>query len=311
VKRVEWNIICDVSLLDWQGLFMRPMLLAPLLVALLTLPLQAEDDAFESVGFLPLPTNIELGAVSAVAVDAADQIYVLHRGNPPILAFDAELDYVRGWGTGMFKVPHGLRIDPQGHVWTTDNGNHVLRKFSPDGELLLTLGTEGKPQAGADGFRSPDDLVFDSQGNIFVADAGNGRIVKLDASGKFLMAFGKKGKGPGEFATAHSLAIDSEDHIYVGDRGNQRVQVFTSSGEHLADWTGLGNPFGLIFFGDELIAAEGDKHVLGRFNRDGKLLGTWGSPETLKLPHLMATNSRGVLFVSEVNGQRVQLLRRR
>jgi hypothetical protein len=265
---------------------------------------------FVSLGFLPLPTTIELGAMSGVAVDAADRIYVLHRGTPPLLAFDAELNYVRGWGAGLFKTPHGLRIDGQGHVWTTDNGNHVLRKFSPDGELLATLGTEGTPQPGADGFRSPDDLVFDTAGHIYVADAGNGRIVKLDPAGKFLQAWGKKGKGPGEFATAHSLAIDAMDRLYLGDRGNQRIQVFTTSGEHLADWTGLGNPFGLIWLGDELVAAEGDQHLLGRFDRDGKFLGTWGSPETLQLPHLMATNSRGVLFVAEVNGKRVQLLRR-
>ncbi len=289
---------------------MRTVALASAVVAALSFATPANAEDFTSIGFLPLPEQIELGAVSAVAVDAADRIYVLHRGNPPLLAFDAELNYVQGWGSGMFKVPHGLRIDAEGHVWTTDNGNHVLRKFSPDGDLLLTLGVEGTPQTGADGFRAPDDLVFDTAGNLYVADAGNSRIAKLDPSGKFLTAWGKKGKGPGEFATAHSLAIDAQDRIYLGDRGNQRVQVFTSSGEHLADWTGLGNPFGLIFYGDELIAAEGDKHVLGRFDRDGKLLGTWGTPETLKLPHLMATNSRGVLFVSEVNGKRVQLLRR-
>lgn len=273
-------------------------------------PASRAGEVFESVGFLPLPADVELGAMSAVAVDAADRVYVLHRGEPPILSLGPELDYIRGWGTGMFKVPHGLRIDPQGHVWTTDNGNHVLRKFSPDGQLLTTLGTEGMPQSGDKGFRSPDDLVFDSAGNIYVADAGNGRIVKLSPGGEFLHSWGKKGKGPGEFATAHSLAIDAEDRIYVGDRGNQRVQVFTSSGEHLADWTGLGNPFGLTFWGEELIAAEGDKHLLGRFDRMGKLVGTWGSPESLQLPHLMATNSHGILFVSEVNGKRVQLLRR-
>lgn len=283
----------------WSAVFASLLVVAPL-----------NADEFESIGFLPLPEKIELGAVSAVAVDAADRIYVLQRGVPPVLVFDAELNYDRGWGAGLFKVPHGLRIDGQGHIWTTDNGNHVLRKFSPDGELLLTLGVEGTPKSGAEGFRAPDDLVFDSAGNIYVADAGNSRIAKLDPGGKFLMAWGKKGNGPGEFATAHSLAIDAQDRIYLGDRGNQRVQVFTSAGEHLADWTGLGNPFGLVFFGEELIAAEGDKHVLGRFDRDGKLLGTWGTPEALKLPHLMATNSRGVLFVSEVNGKRVQLLRR-
>lgn len=267
-------------------------------------------EPFESLGFLKLPADATIDAVSAVAVDAAGRVYVLQRGNPPVLAFDQNRTYVKGWGAGLFKVPHGLRIDADGNVWTTDNGNHVLRKFSPDGELLATLGEVGKPMAGGNGFRSPDDVVFDSRGNLYVADAGNARIVKLSPEGRHLAAWGKKGKGPGEFATPHSLAIDADDRIYVGDRGNARIQVFSPAGEHLADWTGFGNPFGLVFFGDELIASEGDKHLLARFNRDGKLLGTWGSPQQLQLPHLMAAAPGGVLFVAEVNGKRVQLLRR-
>jgi len=263
-----------------------------------------------SLGFVKIPDDVKLGAMSAVAIDKQDNVYILHRGEPPLLAFDAEGKFLRGWGTGLFKVPHGLRIDRDGHLWTTDNGNHVLRQFDAEGKLLKTLGVEGQGKSGADGFKAPDDLVFDSQGNFYVADAGNARIAKLDPAGKFVMQWGKKGKGPGEFATAHSLAIDAQDRIYVGDRGNQRVQVFMSNGEHLADYTGFGNAFGLVFWGDELIASEGDKHHLIHLDRDGKILQTWGTPDTLKLPHLMAVNSKGILFVAEVNGPRVQMFRR-
>ena len=51
---------------------------------------------------------------------------------------------IKGWGEGTFKVAHGLRIDREDNIWTTDNALHVIRKFSPDGKLLLTLGEEGK-----------------------------------------------------------------------------------------------------------------------------------------------------------------------
>ncbi len=264
-------------------------------------------EPFVSAGFLELPSDAQIDAVSAVAVDAQDRIYVLQRGMPPVLAFDAAGKFVRGWGQGLFKVPHGLRIDRAGHVWTTDNGNHVLRKFSRDGELLATLGTVGEPGASGTGaFRAPDDLVFDSQGTIYVADSGNARIAKLDPQGKFLLQWGKKGKEPGQFATAHSLAIDKDDHIYVGDRGNERIQIFDTSGQHLATWSGFGNPFGLLVLGDELLASEGDKHQIVHLNRAGKITATWGTPETLKLPHLMAATSKGELLVAEVNGKRVQ-----
>lgn len=279
-----------------------------LLVAFCCAALSSVDaaDPFTSNGFLTIPESVKLDAVSAVAVDAKDRIYVLQRGEAPLLQFAADGSFVRSWGKGLFKVPHGLRIDREGHIWTTDNGNHVLRKFSSDGELLATIGTEGKAASGADGFRAPDDLVFDSHGNYYVADSGNARIAKFDPSGIFLLQWGKKGKGPGEFATAHGLAIDAEDRIYVADRGNQRVQVFESNGQHLADWSGFGNPFGLIVIGHELLASEGDKHHIVHMNRQGEITATWGTPETLKLPHLMAVTSQGELLVAEVNGKRIQ-----
>ncbi len=265
---------------------------------------------YKSVGFLKLPADIELGDVSAVAVDSKDRVFVLHRGEPPLLAFDAKLQFVKGFGAGMFKTPHGLRIDRDDNLWTTDNGNHVLRKFNADGRLLLTVGEPGKPGKGDRAFRSPDDLVFDSAGNMYVADAGNGRIVKFDPQGKVLTQWGSKGKKPGQFATTHGLAIDKQNRIYVADRGNKRVQVFDASGKHLAVWDGFGNPFGLLCLGDKLLVSQGDIHKLFLLDEKGKITASWGSPETLKLPHLMAVNSQGVVFVTEVRGDRVQMFQK-
>src|SRR5262245_18481080 len=147
-------------------------------------------DPYTSIGFLKFPAEVEVGLMSAVAVDADDRIYVLHRGEPPLAAFDASGNFVRAWGQGMFKVPHGLRIDREGNIWTTDNGNHVLRKFNRDGRLLTTLGVEGKAAGGKEGFRAPDDVVFDSQGHMYVADSGNGRVAKLALDGTYVAEWG-------------------------------------------------------------------------------------------------------------------------
>jgi DNA-binding beta-propeller fold protein YncE len=277
---------------------------------LLLVSLLLSADPYVSVGFLEFPSSVEVGAMSSVAVDAKDRIYVLHRGQPPLVAFDADRKFVRAWGEGLFKVPHGLRIDRDGNIWTTDNGNHVLRKFSPEGEFLATLGVEGKGTGGKEGFRAPDDLVFDSHGNIYVADSGNARIAKLDPEGKFLAQWGTKGKAAGQFATAHGLAIDANDRLYVADRGNKRIQIFDRDGKHLADWSGFGNPFGLLVVGDQVLASEGDIHKIFVLDRDGKITGSFGDPKSLLLPHLMATDSKGTLYVTEVNGKRVQMFQK-
>ena len=281
------------------------------LANLLFVSVVCAGDPYMSTGFLKFPAEVEVGLMSAVVIDAQDRIYTLHRGEPPLVAFDADGKFLRAWGQGLYKVPHGLRIDRAGYIWTTDNGNHVLRKFNSDGRLLATLGVEGKAAGGKEGFRSPDDLVFDSLGNIYVADAGNGRIVKLSADGAYLSEWGKKGKEPGQFATAHDLAIDAQDRIFVGDRGNRRVQVFDSTGKHLADWSGFGNPFGLVVVGNELLASEGDIHKIFHLDlQTGQINASWGDPQSLLLPHFMAVNSKGTLYVCEVNGKRVQMFQR-
>ncbi len=274
-------------------------------------PSQTTAKSFQSVGFVEFPKEIELGAVSAVAIGKDDEIYVLQRGEVPLLAFDKDGKFLRSWGQGLFKLPHGLRVDREGNIWTTDNANHVLRQFTREGKLVGTIGQEGKGVAGETGFKAPDDVVFDTAGNFYIADAGNARIVKLSPEGKFLAAWGKKGKGEGEFATAHGLAIDAKDRIYVADRGNKRVQIFDSSGKYVDSWTFGGNAFGLIVVGDELIASEGDQHKMYHLDTTGKTTATWGDPKSLLLPHLMAQDSRGRLYISEVNGKRVQIFERK
>lgn len=259
--------------------------------------------AFVSAGFLSFPPGEEIGAMSAVAVGPGDRIYVLHRGPKPLMAFQADGRFERSWGEGLFELAHGLRAATDGSLWTTDNKKNNLRQFSTEGRLLRTIEA---------GFNAPDDLVFASTGEIVVADAGNARLVKLSRDGSVISAWGRKGKGPGEFAAAHGLAIDSRDRIYVADRGNNRVQVFDLTGKVLGDWTGFGNPFGLLVVGPQLLVSDGDAHRISHLSiSTGKVETQWGDPGTLLLPHLMAVDSHGKLYIAEVNGKRVQIFKRR
>jgi len=255
--------------------------------------------SYTSAGFIAWPETAKIGALTSVAVSGS-HIYVLHRGEPPILEFDNQGKYLQGFGDGLFKVAHGLRIDPAGAIWTTDNGNHVVRKFSPEGKLLLTLGEENVGGAGPDHFRSPDDIVISSRGDLYIADSGNRRIVRLTPAGRYVSEWGS------EFKLCHGLAIDARDHIYVADRGNNRVQVFDSQGKQLHIWQGFGNPYGLLISGKELLVSEGEVHKIFHLDANGKVINSWGGPGILQLPHFMAIDSQGVLYVAEVDGKRVQ-----
>ncbi len=77
------------------------------------------------------------------------------------------------------------------------------------------------------------------------------------------------------------------------------------------DSTGFGNPFDLLVVGDELLVSDGDAHRISHLRlNDGALMSQWGDPEMLQLPHIMAVDAAGHLYVAEVRGQRVQRFRR-
>src|SRR5205085_4635975 len=113
-------------------------------------------------------------------------------------------------------------------------------KFSPDGKVLLRLGTAGVAGTDDSHFNQPSDVVTAPNGDIFVADGhgndSNARIVKFTKDGKFVKAWGKKGSGPGELDTPHGITIDSRGRLFVADRENSRIQIFDQDGSFIDQW---------------------------------------------------------------------------
>src|SRR5207237_1314855 len=178
-------------------------------------------------GWPQLPRGVELGPVSAVATDAKDRVYVAHRGPRPVLVFDRDGPFLRSGGDDHIKTAHGLRVDPEGNVWVTDIGDHLVMKFDPEGKLLLSLGRKGLAGDQPDRFDRPTDVAVSPAGEFYVADGyGNARVLKFDRAGKLLRRWGTKGTGEGEFDLPHAICLDSKGRVYVGDRENNRVQIF-------------------------------------------------------------------------------------
>jgi DNA-binding beta-propeller fold protein YncE len=262
-------------------------------------------------GWAKLPEGSKLGGVTGVATDAADRVYVFHRGKQPIMVFDKDGKFLRGWGDDQVKTAHGLRIDSSGNVWTTDIGNHLVIKYDPEGKVLLTLGKKDQPGDGTDQFNKPADVAVAPSGDIYVADGyGNSRVIKFNKEGKFLKEWGKKGTGEGEFNIPHAIVLDAKGRVYVGDRENNRVQVFDADGKFLAVWKDSGAPFGLFLGGERMLVADGRGSQVRVLDRDGKLLGRWGEkgmePGQFGLPHWICADSKGAIYVAEVDGKRVQ-----
>lgn len=266
-------------------------------------------------GWPQLPEGWTLGDVSGVAIDKDGDIIVFNRGEHPLIEFKPDGKFVRSWGEGTVTRAHGLRVDAQNNIWTTDVGAHTVIKYDHRGKVLMVLGEKGKAGDDEAHFDKPADVAFAPNGNFFVADGyGNSRVVKFDKNGKFIKAWGKKGKGPGEFNLVHAVALDSSGLLYVADRENDRIQIFDQDGKFIKMWTHLGAPFGFFMTrDDQLYITDGRAHQVRVVNRDGKVLDTFGSegtaPGQFQLPHDIAVSSTGEVYVGEITNKRVQKFR--
>ena len=213
-----------------------------------------------------LPPLRKFGAVIKVQVDHSDgkSMWTFDRcgttdcGNsmiPPIQKFDASGKFQTSFGAGMFNQPHGFYVDKDGNVWVTDerarNGKgSVVVKFSPQGQVLMTLGKAGMPGDGPGMFNGPSSIAVAANGDFYVGDGhggqGNDRVVKFDKDGKFLTAWGKHGKAQGEFDQLHGMALDSQGRVFVADRGNGRIQIFDPAGKFVAEWKQFGRPSDVV-----------------------------------------------------------------
>jgi sugar lactone lactonase YvrE len=196
--------------------------------------------------------------------------------------------------------PHGLAIDKQGNVYVSDasaskdgtKGDQVI-KMSPDGKVLMRIGTAGKPGGGPDHLNDPCDIAIAPNGDIFVADGHGGlapntpsdyvtRIMKFSPSGKFIKQWGAEGSGPSQFRAPHALAFDTQGRLFVADRGNNRIQIFSQDGKLLDTWSQFGRPVGLwIDKKDTLYVTDADSTAQ---NHPGWPKGIWiGSAKTGKV----------------------------
>src|SRR5580692_6566583 len=92
-----------------------------------------------------LPAGHEHRDVSDVCVDVEDHVLLYTRFESQVLVYEQDGRFVRSWGRGIFANSHGITAAPDGSIYCADNGDHTVRRFTPDGELLLTLGTPGVP----------------------------------------------------------------------------------------------------------------------------------------------------------------------
>jgi len=283
-----------------------------------------------------LPPGWGWKEAAAVATDSRGRVHVFHRGEHPVLVFDQDGTFLTAWGEGLFTRPHGLTIGPDDAVYCCDDLDHTVRKFAPDGKLLLTLGTSGKgSDTGAASmdyrtirragppFHYPTNLALSPEGDLYISDGyGNARVHKFAPDGRLLLSWGEPGSGPGQFHLPHGIACH-RGTVYVADRENSRIQLFTAEGKYVAEWTDVArpcqvfiDPAGSVYVAElgfragmwpgTTAAADAPGGRVSVFDQQGKLLARWGggqnpcAPGDFFAPHDICVDAHGDVYVAEV-----------
>lgn len=170
-------------------------------------------------------------------------------------------------------------------------------------------------------------------------------ILQFDATGKLIKSF-----GAGLIANPHGIYVDHDGNVWVtdcsclggGGRGRgaaagnapaptsgHQVFKFSPEGKLLLTlgkagggrepeffWTPndiLVAPNGEIYVAEGHTSGEGATARVLKFDRDGKLIASWGSkkgagPADFDQPHALAMDSKGRLFVGDRGNNRIKIL---
>ncbi|MDP6536210.1 MAG: hypothetical protein QGG02_07770 [Gammaproteobacteria bacterium] len=246
-----------------------------------------------------LPAGRQWGSTAGIDIDPTDGHVVAYErcgsgsaggpgvncdSNPvdPIFKFDRYTgEVLANFGAGIMVTPHGIHVDDEGNVWVADfAGNaagtkgHQVHKFSPGGDLLMSLGTAGQPGNDRTHFNQPNDVIVGPDGSIYVADGHSGqnmlteqaleegrrsgqtgRIVKFTPDGRFITEWGQLGTQHGDFRTPHALEFDSQGRLWVADRGNHRLEIFDQDGNYLESRYTYGRISGFFITDDDMVYA--------------------------------------------------------
>jgi len=219
---------------NWIAMLAGTLLMG---IGLSTPPLEAQDGGralpvFEVDKAWPkVPPKWKTGDPSSFAIDAQDNVWLLHRPRallkledaklaaPPVMVFDGAGNFIKAWGGAGngYEWPereHAIHIDPKGFVWVTGNNcptngiqgvrpvaDDQIVKFTPEGKFLLQIGKSNQSKGNADTanvHRAGDLQVHPQTNELVVADGyGNHRVIVFDAnSGAYKRMWGAFGNRP-------------------------------------------------------------------------------------------------------------------
>jgi DNA-binding beta-propeller fold protein YncE len=199
-------------------------------------------------------------APNGIAIDRAGNIFVAEIGSKHrVQKLGPDGTLIAVWAPALYG-PRRITIGPDNSMYVVDSGRNRIVKFSPNGQVVVTWGSEG---SGNGQFRGLSSVAVDPTTNkVYVADSINQRIQVFDSTGKFLT------KWPvpewGQPVGFEDLAIDPErGHLYASSAHMNTILVFDLQGNRIGNLAPilpdrLDSPSGLALAKDKLFVLNTD-----------------------------------------------------
>ncbi|PFX22950.1 E3 ubiquitin-protein ligase TRIM71 [Stylophora pistillata] len=172
----------------------------------------------------------QVNSPTGVWIDNEGRSYVANRGSNKISLFHQNGELISAVPIdGSLRNPRGICFDPMGNLVVCDAGNKCVKIFSPDSNILRTVGKCW--------LQMPFDcLCYDFR--IFVSDRDAHLVKVYNEKGQFLYEFGRFGTGAGELNHPTGLAVDKTGHLLVCCENHDAVQIFTLNGQFVGKFAG-------------------------------------------------------------------------
>lgn len=254
---------------------------------------------------------------SGVAADSQGRIFVAAAQTATVYILDKSKRTVirlRGDRGLFFKNPLGIAVDREDNFYVSDPVLRMVLKFSPQGQLLATLGPDA-------GLKNPAFLALDEpRRRLFVVDSHAHQVLVFDLDSlKLARRVGQRGEKDGEFNYPVGIGVYRDGTFAVSDTGSCSVQVFSPDFKFLRRFGGQGTRPG-NFVRPKGVAFDSEGHIYvvdAAFNNfqiftpQGQVLmfvGTYGSqPGTFNLPLGIYIDAQDRLYVSDQLNHRVQI----
>ncbi|MBW1792817.1 MAG: NHL repeat-containing protein [Deltaproteobacteria bacterium] len=158
-----------------------------------------------------------------MALDSADNLYIIDKAKQRILIFDEDLRFDRQVLVKEGKGLSDVKVGSKGNIYTLDTIDGSVRVFDNQGKLLLTFGKKGRDKGE---FDFPVSLAVCRKGLIYVVDQHKHKVLAFNRRGEFLLEFSQLGWREGRLHYPSYIYVNKAGRIFILDRGNSRVSIF-------------------------------------------------------------------------------------